>query len=195
MLKCDDMQEVVKFPLRHGDWIQCVSGIPFFPLDPRCSEVTIEDIAHSLAMQCRFTGHVKKFYSVAQHSVGVSLLCDPADALWGLLHDASEAYICDLSRPVKHQPEFLGYREIEAKLQSVIMERFGLSYIEPKSVKEADTIMLGVEALGLMSPLTMPDNWRWCTDKAKLSTMIIDRTWYPDEAKEIFLKRFEELTK
>src|SRR5579885_2784587 len=87
--------------MRHGDWIQTYCGVAFYPLDPRPEEILIEDIAHALSMLCRFTGHVKRFYSVAQHCVYVSHRCDPKDALWGLLHDAAEAYLNDISRPVK----------------------------------------------------------------------------------------------
>src|ERR1035441_7448066 len=73
-------------------FIGTFSGLRFWPLDPDPDKILIEDIAHALAHQCRFGGHASKFYSVAEHSVHVSKLCAPKDALWGLLHDASEAY-------------------------------------------------------------------------------------------------------
>src|SRR4051812_6540197 len=87
-----------------GDWMQTISGKAFFPLDPRPADVDIQDIAHALAFQCRFGGHVKEFYSVAEHSVRVSLICAHEDAKWGLLHDATEAYLSDIVRPVKRDP-------------------------------------------------------------------------------------------
>src|ERR1700683_336889 len=96
-----------------GAWIVTFSGRRFYVLDPRPSDVRIEDIAHSLSLQCRFNGHVKNFYSVAQHSVLVSERCDPADALYGLLHDASEAYIGDMSAPLKHTDEMTAFRDAE----------------------------------------------------------------------------------
>ena len=78
---------------RRGDWIQTYLGIQFWPLDPRPEEVMLFDIAHSLSNMCRFTGHCREFYSVAQHSVIVSQNVPREDAAWGLLHDASEAYM------------------------------------------------------------------------------------------------------
>lgn len=83
-------------------WIQTFLGKPFWPLSPRPEDIDIRDIAHALAMTCRFTGHSQKFYSVAEHSVRVSRIVPAQFALHGLLHDASEAYLCDLSRPIKH---------------------------------------------------------------------------------------------
>jgi hypothetical protein len=110
-----------------------------YPLNPRVDDVCVDDIAHALAMQTRFTGHCRRFYSVAQHSVHVSHVCDRRDALWGLLHDASEAYLSDVSRPVKRLPEMSEYRSAEQRLLAVICERFGLPEAEPPSVKRADT--------------------------------------------------------
>jgi len=81
------------------------SGGTFDILNPRAEDVRIEDIAHALSQQCRFTGHTKTFYSVAQHSVLASTLVAAPDELWALLHDASEAYMGDMNRPLKHAPE------------------------------------------------------------------------------------------
>src|ERR1017187_3148745 len=72
-------------------FISLFSGMRFWPLDPNPEKILIADIAHALAHQCRFGGHASKFYSVAEHSVHISQLCLPEHALWGLLHDASEA--------------------------------------------------------------------------------------------------------
>jgi hypothetical protein len=74
------------------------SGLRFWPLDPEPEKILIADIAHALAHQCRFGGHASKFYSVSENSVHVSRRCAPEDALWGLLHDASEAYLVELPR-------------------------------------------------------------------------------------------------
>ena len=104
-------------------WIQTYTGRQFWPLAPQAEHVDIRDIAHSLAMQCRFNGHCRGFYSVAQHSVLVSQVVPPEDALWGLLHDAAEAYISDLPRPLKNTaPEF---RAAEHRLLTVILGRLG----------------------------------------------------------------------
>ena len=86
------------------------TGKEFYPLDPNPADIDIKDIAHALSNCCRFAGHIKSFYSVAQHSVIVSELCEPENALAGLLHDASEAYLSDIARPVKYTEQMEGYR-------------------------------------------------------------------------------------
>jgi len=176
---------------RKGDWLQTFSGIRFWPLDPRPEEICIEDIAHALAMQCRFAGHSKQFYSIAEHSVHVSYLCDPGDELWGLLHDASEAYLCDLPRPIKHLPVMGEYQAAEKRLQQAIAERYGLSSEMPGSVKLADNIMLSVEARELMAPLD-PDWDRWLIPTSDLG-IVLGGTRSPAEAEAYFLARFREL--
>jgi len=136
---------------RQGDWIQTFTGIQFWPLDPRPEEIRIEDIAHALSLQCRFAGHCERFYSVAEHSVRVSLAVPEVDALWGLLHDAAEAYLVDLPRPIKRWCE-MGrlYREIEDNLMLSICQAFGLSAEQPASVKSADVVLLVTEKRDLM---------------------------------------------
>lgn len=132
---------------RKGDFIRTWSGKSFYPLDPDPEQIDIQDIAWALSMQCRYAGHVKHFYSVAQHSVYVSKACDESDALWGLLHDASEAYIQDIIRPVKiHLSE---YKVIEARREKVIAERFNLCWPMPKSVKRADEAVYATEVIQL----------------------------------------------
>jgi uncharacterized protein len=141
--------------MRKGNWIQTHTGGKFYPLDPRPEEIDIQDIAHSLARICRFNGHGAAFYSVAQHSWIVSSQVGAADKLWGLLHDAAEAYIGDLVSPLKKLPEFSFYREIENNILKVIVEKFDLYPHEiPMDVQSADLIALRTEArdLGLFSP-------------------------------------------
>jgi hypothetical protein len=125
----------VSNPTRVGDWIQTYSGRQFWPLDPRVEDVHLEDIAHALSNVCRYTGHVREFYSVAEHSVHVSWSCEPEDALWGLLHDASEAYLADMARPVKqNMPVYVAAERLVPWCWSVEP----LAYvIEPWSPKEA----------------------------------------------------------
>ncbi|MGD0775965.1 MAG: phosphohydrolase [Candidatus Solibacter sp.] len=125
-------------------------ALRFWPLDPNPEKILVEDIAHALAHQCRFGGHASTFYSVAEHSVHVSKLCPAEDALWGLLHDASEAYLVDLARPLKLLPEFAAYREAERRLQCAVAVRFGLLPDQPASVTEADDTMLWIEAHSLL---------------------------------------------
>lgn len=85
---------------RRGDWMMTYSGRAFWPLDPRADEIDPLDIAHALSMLCRYGGHVRRFYSVAEHCVLMSHAVAPEHALWALLHDATEAYMVDLPRPI-----------------------------------------------------------------------------------------------
>jgi hypothetical protein len=140
------------------DWIQTRSGRKFFPLAPRAEDIELGDIAHALSNICRYTGHVSRFYSVGEHSVRVSkrvleITGDPDQAMWGLLHDASEAYLADIASPVKHQDAMAGYRSAEKKLEAVICERFSLPLEMPAAVKQADLELLCTEAHTLMTPL------------------------------------------
>ena len=148
--------------MRYGDFIQTMTGRKFWPLDPRPEEIYIEDIAHATARLCRFTGHVKgdEIYSVGQHSVMVSRFCPPAYRLWGLLHDAAEAYINDLNRPTKHGPGMAPYRKAEERIIQAIAKRFDLPYPIPGPVRLVDQRMCYTEALELMYPLVK--SWLVC---------------------------------
>jgi len=141
---------------RRGDYIGTFTGKQFWPLDPRPEEVCLEDIAHALANICRFNGHTNRFYSVARHCLNVEALLkqrgfDKRIRLYGLLHDAAEAYICDIPRPLKHfMPE---YRETEDAVQKAIYKHFGLTWPtaeEEKAIKAADDYVLALEAKKLM---------------------------------------------
>lgn len=108
-------------------------------LDARASDILIGDIAHALARQVRYNGHVSHHLSVARHSIFVSLALQGTEhELWGLLHDASETYLGDMVKPLKHHPSMHVFREAEARLDRVIAERFALPYPMPAEVKEAD---------------------------------------------------------
>lgn len=168
-------------------WIQTFSGRRFNPTNPIPNAIVIQDIAHSLAFQCRFTGHVKEFYSVAQHSVLVSYLCDTDDALWGLLHDASEAYLTDIPSPLKRSGHFDNYIVMEQVMQNAICKRFGLKMEEPPSVKNADRALLATEARDLMSPVRKDWDYPYKPLPFKIESLS------PKEAEALFLKRFVEL--
>jgi uncharacterized protein len=133
---------------RQGDWIQTSKGRQFWPFDPRVGDFDIEEIAHALSNLCRFGGHCSEFYSVAQHSALVSDLLPPEHKLAGLMHDAAEAYIVDIPRPIKYS--LPGYLEAEHKIESVLAEQYGLQYPWHLAVKEADNIALMTEARDLM---------------------------------------------
>jgi uncharacterized protein len=142
-------------------WVQTYSGTKFYPLEPDPEDIHLIDIAHSLAHQCRFTGHCDRFYSVAEHSFYVSKHCSPENALWGLLHDATEAYLADIARPIKMlMPE---YKEIEKRLEGAIALKFNLPLEIPAEVKEIDLRILGDEQAKFM--LNSPEPWQFLGKK------------------------------
>lgn len=171
---------------RRGDWQQTFTGRKVWPLDPRPEEIFIEDIAHHLSNLCRFAGACREFYSVAQHCLYVSWVCHPADALWGLLHDAPETYVVDIPRPLKRFLE--GYKDIENKIQQAVCHRFGLPPDEPESVCLADSILLHTEARDLMG--RPPNSWKRNVEPWR--EKIIPMT--PKAAEWSFLQRYRELT-
>jgi 5'-nucleotidase len=142
--------EIMNKTERAGDWMLTYTGLQFYPLDARIEDVCIEDIAHALANTCRFGGHCSGFYSVAKHSLLVARILPTELKLQGLLHDATEAYIGDMVRPLKSfMPD---YREVEDKLWRVIAEKFGLPETLDKAVKHADNVILMTEKRDLLKP-------------------------------------------
>lgn len=177
-----------------GGWFQTYTGVQFFPVSPEPGSIRIRDIAHALAQMPRFTGHTQRFYSVAQHSVLAASLVPESDRLWALLHDASEAYLCDIAKPLKMMPEFAGYRVIEAHLQTMIFSTFGLTGPEPASVKLADRTMLATEASQLLGPLLPAWHANGGTDFTLALDIQID-PWTPEAAEFYFLQTFNALTR
>lgn len=166
------------------------SGEYFHILYPHLSKYTIEDIAHGLSHLCRFTGHVRTFYSVAQHSVLVSRLVPEHLALQGLMHDASEAFLGDVASPLKQLlPE---YKEIERRVEDNIADRFGLPRGMDPEVKRADLIALATEKRDLM-----PDSEHWPVPigyhGVSPDPMPI-KPWSPAFSRFMFLRRYAELT-
>jgi len=142
---------------RRGDWTGTYSGIKFYPLDPRPEDICLSDISHALSNICRFNGHTKVFYSLAAHCFNVyRWLWDRGHSvrvcLLGLLHDAAEAYICDIPRPLK---QYLpGYKQIEERIMQAVYERFGIDPPAPEEeeiIKQADDYILSLEANMLMT--------------------------------------------
>lgn len=175
-------------PTREGNWLQTFSGVMFYPIDPRPEEVLIEDIAHSLSNQCRYAGHTNTFYSVAEHCYRMSYIVPKEDALWALLHDASEAYLVDLPRPIKHYSK-LGevYIMLENRVMRAVVKRFNLPIPCPFSVHRADNIMLSTEKRDLMKLPPKP----WVETEKPLKGVIFPMN--PCVAEIMFLERFASL--
>jgi hypothetical protein len=168
-------------------WIQTFTGKAFDPLSDDPGLIDIRDIAHALSMQCRFNGHCRAFYSVAQHSVHVSQVTPAPLALWGLLHDAAEAYLSDLPRPVKSQ--FPLFSQWEDRLLGRILQEYGLTMPMPDAVRQADERLLMTEARDLMAP--PPKDWRI---PAKPLENLTIHPLMPAAAEKLFLQRYAELT-
>jgi 5'-deoxynucleotidase YfbR-like HD superfamily hydrolase len=173
-----------------GPYIQTVSGRRIDPFAPDPDQIDPDDIAQALSNQCRFGGHCRAFYSVAQHSCLVSDLVaaqrvDVSDRLWALLHDAPEAYLVDLPHPLKHRSA-LGsvYRDAEARLQAAICQRFGLPNDPPSSLKPIDRALLATERQALATVA-----WHWPElDGAEPLDLTIE-PWSPSRAAEEFRAR------
>jgi hypothetical protein len=143
--------------------IQTFSGVfidPFAP-DPTC--IRIEDLAHAVANQCRFSGHTRRHWSVAAHSCLVSLLCSDEHKLDGLMHDAHEAICVDVPSPLKQHPSMQGYRDLEATIEAAVRLRFRLAPKKSHEVVLADNIALWAEAGELLHGTS---GWSCNSDKA-----------------------------
>jgi hypothetical protein len=177
-------------------WIQTFTRKRFDLLKPEPEMIDIRDIAHGLANECRFSNQCDEFYSVAQHSWLVSECCQPWDALWGLLHDAAEAYVGDVARPLKQNlPDYV---QIERRIEMTIATKFRLIGRDPNDflrtrerVKHWDDVVLATEARDLHRPPTV-DGWCRRLPPPMLYEII---PLGPRAAERYFLKRFEELTR
>lgn len=151
------------------------SGILFDVFNPKAENIRIEDIAHALSKLCRYGGHCPYFYSVAQHCV----LCSyekgtPQEQMEFLMHDASEAYMVDLPRPIKRN--ISQYRDIEDNLLGIIFGYFKLNFPLTERVHEVDNDLLAYEYENFF---TNPNpNFEF---------------WDPETAKKLFLARYYEL--
>ncbi len=196
---------------RKGDWQQTFTGRQFWPLDPRPEDVCLEDIAHALSLQCRFAGHCRTFYSVAEHSVRVSWLVEKhidekrdfiglsriAHMLAALLHDASEAYCIDVPRPLKLY--LTGYKDIEYGVMLAIEEWAGIgadgrySVCAHPTIKRADEILLMTEARDLMGKPPVPWTFAQGPSAEPLSARIVP--WSSERSEIAFIDRFNMLVK
>lgn len=190
---------------RYGDWFQTFTGRQFWPLDPRPEDIDVRDIAHSLSCQNRFAGHAREPYSVAEHSLRVMYAIDAEPALGlrrgnelrlaALLHDATEAYLVDVPRPVKRAPELTGYREAEKRLARVIevWAKLPTGSLDAPEVKRADAVLLMTEARDMMTEPPAP----WGTAQGLSIEPLWARIkpWSWQSAEQEFLLEFAELTR
>lgn len=168
-------------------WILTQSGARVDLASPSRMMITAEDIAHGLANLCRFNGHTREFYSVAQHSVLASTLVPKEHRLATLLHDATEAYVGDMVRPMKELlPDFA---RLEQGLWRTIAERFGVAQELPESVHTADCIMLATERRDLMPAHDEP----WSVLEGIEPADQTIHPWAPDVARRLFLEQLEAL--
>ena len=176
-----------------GPYLQTVSGRWVNPFDPDPSQLDAGDIARALANQCRFGGHSRVFYSVAQHSVIVSEIVeqrggDVEDVFAALMHDATEAYLGDMPHPLKHRsPLGAAFKDAEDHLERALHERFGIKP-DVQEIKRADRALLATERRAFSS-----EDWHW-TELDGVEPLDLELTaWSPDEAARAFAERYAEL--
>jgi len=173
---------------RKGDWAQTYTGKQFWPLDPRAEDIDLKDISHGLANLCRFNGHCKSFYSVAQHSVLVSKMVSQEQKLAALFHDASESYTGDLIGPLKRSlpPEF---KQIELRIEGLIYQTLGITNVNHDEIKLADRRALVTEMRDVMGrpPAKWNEDGLFEPHPEKIIPLM------PNEAEQAFLERYEKL--
>jgi len=180
---------------RFGDWFQSFTGKKIYPLDFRPEDVDIQDIAHALGHLCRFNGHTRVFYSVAQHSCLCSHLVPANQALDALMHDASEAYLCDMVRPLKKFAAFNGiegvtsFRDVEDRIMTTIAKKYGIHFPFTPEIHRADNVALVTEARDLMGVNALLA-WNYADKPAPFEIIPLS----PEESVELFLSRFSELS-
>ena len=166
-----------------GAFVTTYSGVKFFVEDCNIAEVPIEDIAHALAMNCRFNGHLDQFYSVAQHSVIVSSLVPSEHRMTALLHDVSEAFLPDMPRPFKQY--IGGFQDYEDRIDRAVADTYGTTYPLPESVKYIDKNIVRDEAEAMYR---VPPDWITYYES------VAGKEWFmkltPMQAKMYFLDRY-----
>lgn len=173
-----------------GPWISTVTGRKFYYRDPTPDMVDIYDIACASSKICRYTGQIEEFYSVAEHSWFTSYLVPRPWALQALLHDATEAYVQDLARPLKRLlPD---YKEIEDRIWALaIAPKFNLPRIMSPIVKKADMAMFAAE-VPVLQPWVIGDpDYDMGPEPAAPVKLHL---WEHKEARAMFTARYRELT-
>lgn len=174
-----------------SDWFLTATGRRIFVTEPTVDDICVEDIALALSKICRFGGHCNPFYSVAQHSVWVSNRCPPTLAVHGLLHDATEAYLGDVVRPLKRQ--LSEYRQLEARWWGVIRARFGIADGDDAIVKAIDLRALMTERRDL-THFGGASPYGWVEDEARAEPdSAVIQPYGPDGAAHQFFAACQRL--
>ena len=176
-----------------GDWLETYTGARFHFLDPHNDEIRIEDVAHALSMCCRYGGHTKSFYSVAEHSLLIAeyvgwLGYGPSTVLTALLHDASETYTGDMARPLKMI--LSDFRAVEDRIERALARKFGTIYPPPVIIKECDRRIIRDERAQCMSE--SGNAWGSFDDLQPLGVTI--EFLQPSDAERLFLGTYQSLT-
>ena len=173
--------------------MQTFTGKKFYFLDPQPADVDILDIAHSLSYQCRYNGHALRFYSVAEHSMLLASYTEHVlklplpQIMRALLHDAVEAYVSDVPSPFKKAVP--AFPAIEAEVEKVVMEAFGLDPEKPDWLREIDQRICLYEREAIMvKSVEWPDS----TGLAPLGMAI--QCLAPHEAEGYFMRAYANLS-
>lgn len=166
-------------------WIQTFTGKRFMVKAPDPKSIVIEDIAIPLSRCCRYAGHCRRFYSVAEHCVLVAERASEKNKLTALMHDASEAYLVDIPRPIK--PLLTNYYDLEDGIMRAIADKYGFEWPLPAEVKNLDNSILVDERDQNMAPMDC-DAASWGAPFPKLGIEL--RFWHPGEALSAFLGAF-----
>lgn len=178
-----------------GDqWISLLSGGRFNYNKPEDSDVTIEDIASALSNVCRFSGHLPRFYSVAQHLVNTSKIVSDSNKFTALMHDTAEAFTNDLPTPLKWALPI--FKDLEVSIESAMGKKFGFQYPYPEEVKHADTVMLMIEKYYVKEDKSVwpqYEKYDMLYVEPYRHLVDIEHSWQPVRAKREFLERYHEL--
>lgn len=174
----------------HG-WIQTYTGRQVWPLEMKPEDIDPIDIAYGLGRQARYTGHTRLFYSVAEHTVLMAGVVPDELKPWALLHDASEAYLHDIPRPLKRLPEFTAYLDIEDRVMRTVADRFDLALPMPYEIHDYDRRMYTTEAPKLFSRIH-PDWEKWIEDIPYLPGVRL-QFWGPEVAPKRWLDAYHRI--
>jgi len=196
-------------------WMRTFTGKKFWPLNPDPADVDVFDIAHALSLKCRYGGHSKRFYSVAEHSVRMAREASFHNKFAALMHDASEAYLPDLIRPIKKLPEVIAFwRPIEDRVEQAIADALRVPYPYPEEVHTLDKRILTTEMMELvpygdwLNALPNrpelsdseadaafnrwhPDHWRYGPPLTNITPASLGWTW--TEAEALFIDAYFDL--